>query len=298
MTLPTKVCMVKDRVFPVVMYRYKKWIIKKAAKTLQSCLTLCNPVDFSLLGSSVHGILQARIPEWVAISFYRGTFRPKDQTHVSYVSCIGRLVLYHEHHLGSLSECWLPKNWCFQIVVLEKTLESPSDSKEIKPVNPKGNQPWIFIGKTDAETPMLWPPDVNSRLIGKDPDAGKDWKWEEKGVTEDEMVGWHYQLNGHEFEQTLGNSEGQRNLVHCSPWGSESDTTEWLNNICLTWSSYYHLLCQTLLFTRQPSTLFFLAASFYRQWKRLISIPLVSRGGILFILFKLLVHYRNILALW
>ena len=105
MTLPTKVCMVKDRVFPVVMYRYKKWIIKKAAKTLQSCLTLCNPMDFSLLGSPVHGILQARIPEWVAISFYRGTFRPKDQTHVSYVSCIGRWVLYHEHHLGSLSEC-------------------------------------------------------------------------------------------------------------------------------------------------------------------------------------------------
>ena len=105
------------------------------------------------------------------------------------------------------------------------------------------------------------------------------------------MVGWHHQLNGHEFEQTLGNSEGQRDLVHCSPWGSESDTTEWLNNICLTWSSYYHLLCQTLSFTGQLSTLFFLAASFYRQWKRLVSIPLVSRGGILFILFKLLVHY-------
>ena len=95
MTLTTKVCMVKDRVFTVVMYRYKKWIIKKAAKTLQSCLTLCNPMDFSLLGSPVHGILQARIPEWVAISFYRGTFRPKDQTHVSYVSCIGRWVHYH-----------------------------------------------------------------------------------------------------------------------------------------------------------------------------------------------------------
>ena len=98
-------------------------------------------------------------------------------------------------------------------------LDSPLGSKEIKPVNPKGNQPWIFTGKTDAETPMLWPPDVKSQLIGKDPDAGKDWKWEEKGVTENEMVGWHYQLNGHEFEQTLGNGEGQRNLVYCSPWG-------------------------------------------------------------------------------
>ena len=90
----------------------------------------------------------------------------------------------------------------FQIVVPEKTLESPFDSKEIKPVNPKGNQPWIFIGRTDAEAeaPTLWPPDVKNWLIRKDPDAGKDWRWEEKGMTEDEMVGWQYLLNGHEFE--------------------------------------------------------------------------------------------------
>ena len=99
-------------------------------------------------------------------------------------------------------ESWVLKDWCFWTVVLEKTLESPLDCKEIQPVNPKGNQSWMFFGGTDgeAETPVLWPPDANW-LIGKDPDAGKDWKWEEKGTTEDEMVGWHHWLNGHEFEQ-------------------------------------------------------------------------------------------------
>ena len=99
-------------------------------------------------------------------------------------------------------ESWAPKNWCFWTVMLEKTLESPLDCKEIQPVHPKGNQSWIFIGRTDveAETPVLWPPDVNNWLIGKDPDAGKDWRQEEKGMTEDEMVGWHHWLNGHELE--------------------------------------------------------------------------------------------------
>ena len=99
-------------------------------------------------------------------------------------------------------ESWGPKNWCFWTVVLEKTLESPLYCREIQPVHPKGNQSWIFIGRTDAEaeTPILWPPDVKNWLIFKDPHAGKDWKQEEKGTTEDEMVGWHHQLNGHEFE--------------------------------------------------------------------------------------------------
>ena len=99
-------------------------------------------------------------------------------------------------------EGWAPKNWCFWTVVLEKALESPLDCKEIQPVNPKGNQSWIFIGRTDAEaeTPKLWPPNVKSWLIGKDPDAGKNWRQEEKGITEDEMVGWHHRLNRHEFE--------------------------------------------------------------------------------------------------
>ena len=103
-------------------------------------------------------------------------------------------------------ESWAPKNWCFWTMVLEKTLENPLDCKEIKSVNPKGNQSWLFIGRTDAEaeTPMLWPPDVKNWLIGKDSDAGKDWRQEEKGATKDEIVRWHHRLNGHEFEQALG----------------------------------------------------------------------------------------------
>ena len=128
---------------------------------------------------------------------------------------------------------WAPKNWCFWTVVLEKTLESPLDCKGIKPVNPKGNQSWIFIGRTDAEAeaPTLWPPDVKSRLIGKDPDAGKDWRQEEKGMIEDKMVGRHHWLNGHEFEQAPGDDEGLGRLVCCSPCGhKESATAEWLNN--------------------------------------------------------------------
>ena len=128
--------------------------------------------------------------------------------------------------------CWTLKNWCFQ-VVLEKIFGSPLDWKEIKPVNPKGNQSWIFIGITDdkAEAPILRPPDVKSQLIGKDPDAGKDWRQEDKGKTEDEMVGWHHQLNGHEFEQAPGDGEGQGGLVCCSPWSrKKSDTIEWLND--------------------------------------------------------------------
>ena len=99
-------------------------------------------------------------------------------------------------------ESWAQKNLCFWTVVLEKILESPLDSKEIQPVHPQGNQPWIFIGRTDteAEAPVLWAPDAKIQLTGKDPDAGKDWEQEEKRMTEDEMVGWHHQLNGHEFE--------------------------------------------------------------------------------------------------
>ena len=129
-------------------------------------------------------------------------------------------------------ESWMLKNWCFWTVVLEKTLESPLDSKEIKPVNSKGNQSWIFIGNTDAEpeTLILWPPDAKNWLTRKDPDAGKDWGQKEKGTT-DEMVGWHLRLSGHEFEQALGVGDGQGSLERCSPWGrKELDITEWLNN--------------------------------------------------------------------
>ena len=113
-------------------------------------------------------------------------------------------------------EGWALKNWCFRTMVLKKTLESPLDSKEIKPVNQKGNQPWIFIGSTDAEAPKLWPPDVKSQFIRKDPDTGKDWGQEEKRATEDEMVGWHPWLNEHKVKQTLGYGEGQESLACCS----------------------------------------------------------------------------------
>ena len=114
-------------------------------------------------------------------------------------------------------ESWALKSWCFWTVVLEKTPESPLDCKEIKPVNPKGNQSWIFIGITDveAETPILWPPKVKNWIIGKDPNAGQDWRREEKRTTENEMVGWHHRLDGHEFEQALGVGDGQGGLACC-----------------------------------------------------------------------------------
>ena len=129
-----------------------------------------------------------------------------------------------------------PKNWSFWTVVLEKTLESPLDCKETKAINTKGNQYWIFIGRTDAEAkaPILWPPDMKNWLIWKDPDARKDWRQEEKVTTEDELVGWHQRLDGHEFEKTPGIGDGHGSLACCSPQGQkESDTTERLN-----WTGY------------------------------------------------------------
>ena len=118
-------------------------------------------------------------------------------------------------------ESWVPKNWCFWIVVLEKTLESPLECKEIQPVHPKGDHSWVFIGRTDVETktPVLWPPDKKSWLIGKDSDAGKDWGQEQKGKTEDEMVGWHHRLDGHGFGWTPGVGDWQGGLACCSSWG-------------------------------------------------------------------------------
>ena len=166
-------------------------ISKLSVYQLLSYVRLCNPMDCSLPGSSVHRILWVRILEWVAIPFSRGSSWPAIES-------------------GSP---WLNL--------------SPLEFKEIKPVNPKGNESWIFIGRTDAEaeTPIFWPPDVKNWLIGKDPDAGKDWRWEEKGTTEDEMVGWHHWLDGHEFEQAPRVGDGQGSLVCCSPWGLK----EWLN---------------------------------------------------------------------
>ena len=141
---------------------------------------------------------------------------------------------------GGLERSWVPKNWCFWTVVLEKTLESPLDCKEIKPVHPKGDQSWVFIGRNDveAETPILWPPDVKNWLTGKDSNGGKDWWQEEKGTTEDEMVGWHHQLNGHEFWWTPGVGDGQGGLACCgSPGCKESDMAERLNWTELNWMS-------------------------------------------------------------
>ena len=129
-------------------------------------------------------------------------------------------------------ESWAPKNWCFWTVVLEKTLESPLDCKEIQPVHLKGDQPWMLFGRTEAkaETPILWPLHAKSWLIGKNADAGRAWGQEEKGTTEDEMVGWHHWLNGCEFEWTPGVGDGQGGLLCYSSWGcGESDTTERLN---------------------------------------------------------------------
>ena len=152
-------------------------------------------------------------------------------------------------------ENWVPKNWCFWTVVLEKTLESPLDCKEIQPVHPKGDQPWIFIGRTDveAETPILWPPDAKSWLFWKDPDVGKDWRQEEER-TEDEMVRWYNWLNGHEFGWTPGVGDGQGGLACCGSWGSkELGTTEWLNWTYINWKrkSLSHVQLFVILCTIQ-----------------------------------------------
>ena len=133
-------------------------------------------------------------------------------------------------------EGWAPKNWCFWTVVLEKTLESPLDCREIQPVHSEVDNPWDFFGRNDAkaETPVLWPPHAKSWLIGKDSDAGRDWGQEEKGTPEDEMAGWHHWLDGHEFEWTLGVGDGQGGLACCDSWGhKESDTTERLNSLLM-----------------------------------------------------------------
>ena len=166
----------------------------------------------------------------------RHYFANKDPSSQSYGFSSSHIWVWESHH----KENWVLKNWCFWTAVLEKTLESPLDCKEIQPVHPKGNQSWIFIGRADAEaeTPILWPLDVKNGLIWKDTDAGKDWRREEKGTTEDEMVGWHYRPDGHEFEQSPGVGDPQGSLVCCSLWGhKESDMTESLN-----WTDWVHCM--------------------------------------------------------
>ena len=213
-TLLTKVHLVKATGFPVVTYGCESWTIKKAE---------CWRTDAFELWCWRRLL---RVP-WIARS---------NQSILKEVSpeySLERLMLKLKHQLPVV------KNWCFQTFVLEKPLENHLDCK-IKPVNPKGNQPWMFTGRTHAEgeTPILRQPDAESWLIWKDPDAGKDWGQEEKGMTEDEMVGWHHRLNGHEFGWTPGAGDGQGGLTCYGSWGhKESDTPERLNwtelNVCI-----------------------------------------------------------------
>ena len=184
-------------------------------------------------GDCSHEIKTHLLLERKAMTNLNSILRSRDVTLPTKVHLVEDMVFSSSHIWVwelDYKESWAPKNWCFWTVVLEKTLESLLDWKEMKPDNPKGNQSWIFIGRTyvEAKTPILWPPDMKNWPTGKDPDAGKDWRWEEKGMTEDKMVGWHHQLNGHEVEQALEVGEGQGSLVCSSPWGrKELDITEW-----------------------------------------------------------------------
>ena len=159
---------------------------------------------------------------------------------------------------------WAPENGWFWTVMLENTLESPLDSKEIQPVHPKGNQPWIFTGRTDAkaEVPILWPPDAKNWLIRKDPDAGKDWR-QKKGMTEDKMVELHHQLDRHEFDQAPGVGDGQGSLACCSLWDcKESDMTEWLNRN----ASWFTILCLFQVYSKMIQLYIYLF--FFRFFSR------------------------------
>ena len=178
--------------------------VKSESEVAQSCPTLRDPMDCSLPGSAIHEIFQARVLEWVATAFF---------------------VKKAERRRIDAFELW-----CWRRLLIVPWTSRRSNQS--RPVHPKGDQSWVFIGRTDVEakTPILWPPDAKSWLIGKDPDAGKDWGQEEKGMTEDEMVWWHHRLNGHGFGWTPGVGDWQGGLACCSSWGrKESDTTEWLN---------------------------------------------------------------------
>ena len=160
-------------------------------------------------------------------------------TKVRLVKAMVFLVVMYGCESQTVKKSWVLKNWCFWTVVLEKTLESPLDCKEVQPVHPKGEQSWVFIGRNDAdaETPVLWPPQAKSWLIGKDSDAGRDWGQKEKGITEDAMAGWHHWLDGRESEWTPGVGDGQGGLVCCNSWGRrESNMTEQMNWTELNWS--------------------------------------------------------------
>ena len=177
-TLPTKVCLVRP--------------IGEGSGTPLQCSCLENPRDGGAWWATVYGVEQSRTR--------LKRLSSSSSSSQSYGFSSGHVWMWELDH----KESWVPKNWCFWTVVLQKTLENPLDCKEIQPVNPKGNQPWIFIGRTNAEAEalILWPPDMKNLIIGKDPHDGKDWGQENKEVTEDETVGWHHWLNGHESANT------------------------------------------------------------------------------------------------
>jgi len=202
--------------------------------------------DFIFGGSKItaDGDCSHEIKRWRKVmTDLDSIFKSRDITFATKVRLVKAIVfpvvMYGMWELDC-EESWAWKNWCFWTVVLEKTLESPLDCKEIQPVHPKGDQSWVFFARTDAEaeTPILWPHHAKSWLIGKDPDAGRDWGQEEKGTIEDEMAGWHHWLDAHEFGWTPGVGDRQGGLACCDSWGrKESDTTKQLN-----WTEYSWIL--------------------------------------------------------
>ena len=205
--------------------------------------TMETVTDFIFLGSKYtadggcrHEIKRRLLLGRKAMKNLDSTLKSRDATLLTKV-CIVKALFFYSSHVWvwdmDHKESWAPKNWCFWTVVLEKTLESPLDCKEIKPVNPKGGQSWMFIGRTDvkAETPVLWSPDAKCWLIGKNSDARKDWRQEEKGTTEDEMLGCHHWLNGHEFvklQELVIDREAWHAAIHrvAKSWTQLSDWTE------------------------------------------------------------------------
>ena len=186
---------------------------------IKLCPSVCIPTLLAFSWESDHG---EAFNDATVISFQRSTEHEVYRTKVCILKSMVFPVVTYGCESRTIKKAERQRTDAFKLWRrLEKTLESPLDSKEIKLVNPKGNQSWIFIGRTDAEAeaPILWPPDTKSWFTGKDPDVRKDWRQEEKGATEDEMVEWNHQFDGHEFEQTLGDSEGQGSLACCSPWG-------------------------------------------------------------------------------